>query len=209
MTYALNEVEATAKKATRGAAYTWGLAEEAAKATRWLCAQGVDGCAVLAGLLRTTDRATDMAPMSLDGDWASESGQLCALISGASLSDCAYRLPTGAIRMHNVVAPQLLLPFAAAAARHLGHPIAITWSGNTVIVSEAGLCTADIPAIDVADLVTVETVDAAGQAVAQSTRAAPLATDWAYLNELAGRTYAPATEESRLKGAGSGLSDND
>ena len=111
--------------------------------------------------------------------------------------------------MHNVVAPQLLLPFAAAAARHLGHPIAITWSGNTVIVSEAGLCTADIPAIDVADLVTVETADAAGQAVAQLTRAAPRAADWAYLNELAGRTYAPATEESRLKGAGSGLSDND
>jgi len=209
MSYALNEVEATAKKATRGAAYTWGLAEEAAKATRWLCAQGLDGCAVLAGLLRTTDRATAMAPMSLDGDWASESGQLCALISGASLSDCAYRLPAGAIRMHNVIAPQLLLPFAAAAARHLGKPIAITWSDNTVIVSESGLCTAEIPAIDVADVVTVETVDAASQPVPQSTRAAPVAADWTYLNELAGRTYAPATEESRLKGAGSGLSDND
>ncbi|NND22495.1 MAG: DUF3726 domain-containing protein, partial [Silicimonas sp.] len=42
MSYSLNEVEATAKKAARGAGYPWGLAEEAAKATRWLCAHDID-----------------------------------------------------------------------------------------------------------------------------------------------------------------------
>ena len=42
-----------------------------------------------------------------------------------------------------------------------------------------------------------------------NTRAQVESTIWHALEELAGRTYAPATEESRLKGAGSGLSDND
>ena len=32
---------------------------------------------------------------------------------------------------------------------------------------------------------------------------------WARLGEFARRTFAPATEESRQRGAGSGLSDND
>lgn len=40
MSFALNEIEATAKRATRGAGYDWGLAEDASKAVRWLCARG-------------------------------------------------------------------------------------------------------------------------------------------------------------------------
>jgi len=209
MSFALNEVEVTAKKATRGAAYTWGLAEEAAKATRWLCAQGLDGCAILTGLLHKTDRATDMAPTSLDGDWQAPSGQLCSLIAGAALSDCAYRLPQGDIRMQNVIAPKMLLPFAAAAARRLGQSVTLAWDGVTVTTDGTGLATTDVPASDSADTVIVQLGGDLGQAVLHHTRSTPDAGDWAYLNELAGRTYAPATEESRFRGAGSGLSDND
>ena len=40
-------------------------------------------------------------------------------------------------------------------------------------------------------------------------RADPDPNDWAALLAFAHRTYAPATEESRLRGAGAGLSDND
>ena len=42
-----------------------------------------------------------------------------------------------------------------------------------------------------------------------ATRAAPDPSAWAALTDLAHRTYAPATEESRRLGAGAGLSDND
>ena len=209
MSFALNEVEVTAKKATRGAAYSWGLAEEASKATRWLCAQGVDGCATLAGLLRKTDRATDMAPTSLEGQWQGASGQLCALLAGASLSDCADRLSLGAIHMQNVIAPQLLVPFAAAVARQLGHAVTISWGDIGITTDGTGLDTTDVPTTDIAKTVVVHLGGDMGQPVAQHSRATPDADDWGYLNELAGRTYAPATEESRLKGAGAGLSDND
>jgi len=209
MSYALNEVEVTAKKATRGAAYSWGLAEEAAKATRWLCAQGLDGCARLTGLLRKTDRAAAMAPVSLDDDWQAPSGQICALIAGAALSDCAHRLARGEIRMLNVVAPQMLLPFAAAAARQLNQPVTLSWGDISVTTDGSGLAATDVPATDLAEIVTIRMGGDMGQAVAQCTRSTPDPADWAYLNTLAGRTYAPATEESRLKGAGAGLSDND
>ena len=36
MNVSMNEVESMAKTAARGAGYSWGLAEEAGKATRWL-----------------------------------------------------------------------------------------------------------------------------------------------------------------------------
>ena len=51
MTLSLNEVQAQAFKAARGAGYAWGLAEEAGKATRWLCGHGLDGVALLVELL--------------------------------------------------------------------------------------------------------------------------------------------------------------
>lgn len=77
--FALNEVEATAKNAARGAGYSWGMAEEAAKATRWLCANGIDGCKALARVLAQADEIgpREMAPRDLSGDWAAEAGALC------------------------------------------------------------------------------------------------------------------------------------
>lgn len=51
MSWSLNEVEAMAKKAAKGAGYTWGEAEDAARAVRWLEARGLTGAAALAAHL--------------------------------------------------------------------------------------------------------------------------------------------------------------
>ncbi len=51
MSWSLNEIEGLARKAARGSGLSWGLAEEAGKATRWLCAAGLPGADALAGLL--------------------------------------------------------------------------------------------------------------------------------------------------------------
>ena len=48
MTWSLNEIETLSRKAARGAGLSWGLAEEAGKATRWLAAAGLPGPQVLA-----------------------------------------------------------------------------------------------------------------------------------------------------------------
>ena len=95
MSYSLNEVEATAKRATRGAGYAWGVSEDAAKATRWLCAHDLDGVAHLARLL---DAPEPNAPNSVDGDWTGE-GALCPLRTGCLLSDSAHLLNDGSIRI--------------------------------------------------------------------------------------------------------------
>ncbi|MFY2825336.1 DUF3726 domain-containing protein [Ruegeria sp. MALMAid1280] len=209
MSFSLNEMEATAKRATRGAGYSWGQAEEASKAARWLCAQGMDGAGALARLL-TLGLASDLAahrPRQVDGPWQGD-GDLCPLSAGPLLSDCAHLLKTGPVELQAVVSPALLLPFAANAARVLKSCISIEIDGVRAVTDGDHLAAPDILPIT-ARRVTVSQGVAPDVPRNRHTRAQPTLDDWAVLNRFAHRTYAPATEESRLLGAGAGLSDND
>lgn len=209
MSFALNEIEAMAKRASRGAEYPWGLAEEAGKATRWLCAQHLDGCAELAGLLEA-DFAKSLrthTPVALDVYWQGE-GMLCPLGTGAILSDFAAHVAQQPVILHNVMQPTLMLPFAAYTARRVGGCVTVTCDAIAAVTDGHGLSMVKPFPNHAATLM----VQAGGTVENQSTlasRATPAPEIWTTLNRLAHRTYAPATEESRLLGAGAGLSDND
>ncbi|MDD9979285.1 MAG: DUF3726 domain-containing protein [Boseongicola sp.] len=210
MSFSLNEVEATAKKAARGAGYPWGLADEAGKATRWLEAHGMAGCTRLAAHLQTVDSADleSWTPNTATEVWESPSGHLCPIITGSALSDAAYRLRGGPITLNQVHTPHLLLSFIAGCSNFLDQAISLT-SGNAkalIYLKEMSIdgSLGDEPC-DV-------TIGLAGQDPKPSellTRASPDLHDWAILNRFAKRTYAPATAASRAKGAGAGLTDND
>ena len=190
MSFSLNEVEAMAKRAARGAGHTWGQAEEASKATRWLCAQGVDGVSVLAEVLKHGP------------------SQGCPLGLGVALSDDAAALVVGPKQLGPVRQPEMVLPFAAMAARQLGKVVQL--SCHTAKATTDGcalLVTGPLPA-DVEKL-TISVVTADLHGATHATRATPSTVAWSFLSELAHLTYAPATEESRRLGAGAGLSDND
>lgn len=214
MSYALIEVEATAKKAARGAGYSWGMAEEAAKATRWLCAAGLDGVAGLAAVLAQTDGTdlTALAPCSLGGNWQAGTGTMCPLMAGATLSDSTKYWANDGKRIANVIAPILLVPFAASSARQLG--ATVTLEANNVQAVTDGSAISISPEHEPTLFATAETVfvRTGGQLehpLPAQLRANPSDADWATLNKFAHRTYAPDTEASRLKGAGAGLTDND
>lgn len=209
MSYALNEVEATAKRAARGAGYSWGLAEEAAKATRWLCAQGLDGPAFLAALLEAGYAANLSAhvPQDLQAEWQA-AAPLCPLGTGAALSDCAAQLQTAPLATGPVSQPAMILPFAALAARQLGACVTVEGEGFQAVTDGTGLqCEGVLP--ETAARLTIRAAGSLTNANPSCTRAEPEEAAWAVLNRFAHKTYAPATEESRLLGAGAGLSDND
>jgi hypothetical protein len=209
MNFSLNEVDATARKAARGAGYGWGLSEEAGKATRWLCAHGLDGCRVLAGALVRPEDCKAAGPVALSGEWYASDGELCPLSTGACLSDCADRLTGTSLRMRAVRAPALLLPFAAMAARELNQDLSLTWTGVRASTDGATLRLEGDPLQSgPADVTLQPGLHSVAPCVPVS-RCTPRPEDWATLNALAARTYAPATEESRLLGAGAGVTDND
>lgn len=196
MILSLGEVEALARKAARGAGLSWGMAEEAGRAARWLCAQGLDGCGLLLAALR---RADGGGPGT------------CPLLAGAALSDDAAALSAAPVTLRAVVAPALLLPFAADAAAALGRPVSLAWGGVGAVADGAALalqCGDDAALAAAADVIVTPGARMP-PALPRHSRAAPDPETWAALTALADRTHAPATDASRLLGAGAGLSDND
>lgn len=216
MSQSLNEIEALSKRAARGAGLSWGMSEEAAKGTRWLSAFGFAGAGLLADLLDLNDQmpSQDVSPISLtDEVWTSPSERMSPLIAGASLSDCAVRLlDRGTIAMAHVSFPLLAVPFMGGAALRLGVPVAAEWQGARLATDGQQLCVQATPeALNAshADKVVFSAPASMTGRTEPVLRANVTAENWKRLNAFAHRTYAPATEESRLRGAGAGLSDND
>lgn len=215
MTLSLNEVDALAKKAARGAGFAWGIAEDTGKAVRWLCAAQVDGCAPLALYLAGCEGADVSARIAGQGNlWSAKAGRLCPLLAGVSLSDRADMLKDRPIRLEHVAYPILLAPFAGLAAQHLKASVVLAWDAAWVATDGQALALrgeTGAPAATVTarlDPGFDSGVDPAHRPPTAS-RAAPSQETLAVLNRLAHRTYAPATEASRLSGAGGRLADND
>lgn len=206
MTHSLNEVEALAKKAARGAGLSWGEADEAGKAVRWLCGLRCDGVGVFARWLGSSERELDNAPLSVsDPVWRSLSGRLDPFRCGAMLSDFAHRLPEQRrIEWAGLSFPLLILPFVARSALHIRQPVSVSWGAVSMVSDGHGVTLSDDAGLlaDSCDIAVVSLDCAMGAQAASVTRAYPAADDLAVLEAFAHRTYAPATEESRRLGAG-------
>ena len=210
MNLSMNEVEATAKKAARGVGYSWGLAEEAGKATRWLCSCGADGCGALAGLLKQIDGMdmTGWSPKVGNKLWSAPGGMLCPLVTGAAISDRPHVIKDKDIQLGAIAAPLLLAPFAALLAREFDKPVEIT-IGSLTLCTDGDQLSSTGAAPQTAQSASVGFGGSIAPPYTLRQRADPDPDVWQVLLAFAHRTYAPATEESRLKGAGADLSDND
>jgi hypothetical protein len=216
MTYSLNEIEALCKRAARGVGLSWGMAEEAAKAVRWLASYDLPSVAPFAQVLALHDnmRDADFAPMSLTGPWSASAGKLCPLLSGTALSDCAQlREGEAALALSHVAYPVVLLPFAAQVATRLQQVVILAWDDLTVMTDGQQIWLTDPKGECGAEMAETVTFSPAERPASigrkPHVRGSASAAVWAQLNDFAHRTYAPATEQSRLLGAGAGNSDND
>ena len=211
------------KRAARGAGLSFGMAEEAGKAARWLTARGLPGVALLADLLARHDKQdyADLAPAHVGGVWQAPGGRLCPLIAGAALCDRAAEIASGrVVELGKISQPLLLAPFAAGVVKLEGGAVALTWDDVTMILTPAGHAiegNRDRLTAKAAEAAACRHVDEPAVAIGEPAApvdglAAPVngpaAPAWSRLEAFAQRTLAPATEASRLSGAGAGLSDN-
>ena len=216
MTFSLNEIEAMGKRAARGAGLPWGLAEEAGKAARWLTARGLPGPEQLAEILTRNDGKSydELAPVSAAGVWHAPSGRLCPLAAGAALCDRAAEIAAGQeIEFGPTAQPLLLAPYAAGAAKLTGAAVNLSWAGAVMVFTPDGVSIdGERAALTARSADSVRCRRAENVEVASPSGAAGRIVDaetWSRLNAFAQRTFAPATEASRLVGAGAGLVDND
>jgi hypothetical protein len=219
----LGEVAALAAKAARGAGLSWGVAEEAAYAARWLAAHELAGATLLWRHLVAVDGRAwrELAPVVGPEGWRTATGAaLSPLAAGPALADRAGLAagPAGEPTLLQVGDPALLLPFAALAAPPLGGPLRVVWDGVVAVVDPAGGLAVEVTGSGLdARRAAVVTIAPAERAPAEPARAPrpPGAVACALptavrcgLEALAARTYVPATAASRA-GAGAGTHDPD
>ena len=207
MNLSLGEVEALAVKATRGAGLGWGIAVEAGKAVRWLTAHGFDGPRTLAHALG----ASEFGVVEVDGNRLTGGS---AVLLGPSLCDLKEIVARGEdIVLVDVHAAPLIAPFVARLSGLLETRLALAWAeAGIVFTPDAVLAHEDgaVPPDFCAELRVGGCDDVPEcEPLLKSSRAEISQDIFDALSGYAARTYAPATEESRLAGAGAGLTDND
>jgi hypothetical protein len=215
MIVSLNEVENLSLKACRGAGMSWGLAEEAAQAARWLAVRGLMWDRSLVALLAMRDEISPPSVSAGDMRPTEDGLALCPIHAGAAVVDLLR--PGEGLTLHYVREPRWLVPFAHRRAG-LVQTATLTWpDGMAEIGAGPGMDTPEtsFPLADRLDWVRIElsaprppdSATASAGSRAGGTTVDPSA--WASLEAWAARTYVAASLQSRMGGAGAGLSDND
>ncbi|MFD0858868.1 DUF3726 domain-containing protein [Roseovarius aquimarinus] len=213
MSWALSEIEGLARKAARGAGFSWGMAEEAGKAARWLAGIGLPGPEVLADFLEAYDRTphSEMRPRDTGIDrWTAAGGVICPISAGCALCDLAQDdAPSRDIDIENCAYPLLLLPFVRAAAEDGAQSERLIWPGGEFAFSSEVRGAAATPMLALSPARVQQGENDALPLPDCQMRYDLAEEPAARLAAFAARTYAPDSEESRLSGAGAGLADND
>lgn len=184
-----NEVQSLTRKAAGGAGLPHGMAEDIGRAGAWLSARGVDAVGIVVAAL---------------GDDA-RGGQ--ALLLGQAAIDALCCGEIEHVSLQGRKESTLLIGLAGVAAMETGLNIGLE-HGNGDVVPLAGVSNASGLMTDTRALRRLPD----GDASACSGTPRPAATDavaYAAALALAARTYVPATDFSRARGAGAGTTDND
>ena len=170
----------------------WGQAEEVGKAARGLSAYGLDdGRLVLSAI-----------------ECFSEKNALCL---GPALCDKAVDFKDN-VNLASVESPALILPFLQIMLSYKDFYLKVNWIGFEGIVSASEICCIRSYGLAEAGPVNIEIKSIGTFVFENSNRCSRIEVNekaLKLLKELAHKTYAPATDESRISGAGAGLSDND
>ena len=115
-------------------------------------------------------------------------------------------VPDG-VTLSAIYHPVLMLPFMQRLAR----PVTLDWQGGSIACHAGGMRVACEPGVNVVHDVTISgKTDQPLEHGPSALHAVDMNEEiWEALGRFAHRTYVPATEASRLKGAGAGLTDND
>ena len=189
----LNEVESLALKVARGAGFSWGLAEDVGRGARALARDGLPWAEALIALAHgAEDWVVPSSFLFERAPGIALAGPLCPVRIAARVLDDPSILNRGPLRIANVAVP--LWIEALLAASMTGREFGVDWLGGPLApIAEA----------------TISPFAASRPAVPPLRRARADARMLATLGAIAARVYVPASEGSRVRGAGGGTVDDD
>ena len=210
MKRSLNEIEVTARRGAAGAGLPYGLAQDVSAAVAWLTARGLDGAGYLAALLDDAGSSPAIGE-SRDGKIIFEDGRV--EMCGASAIDLALSEPEDCeVIVQNANSPLLLAGLAGTAAIQHGLTFCLNCKGSSLSIGP------DTDEIDPSGFLPGCDVTLSCRSTHETAKGATPpdlsgfevdAAAWNKIVAYAHKTYVPASEASRLTGAGAGLTDND
>lgn len=208
MNLSLGEFRALVAKAFRGAGYSWGLTEDAAFASVRLAECGVDVGPAVVRLLHATEGQPPASLMPTEA-WECAGNILCPICVGTCIVDQG---DCNNLSVERVAEPMFLAPFLLALLDRRGEStdgFVVAWQGGQCEVANGTIVLTGNPMADGSTVNIAPQVFAPGGEAPRTSRVELDEETKTALEAFAHRTYAPATEASRLAGAGAGLLDDD
>ena len=200
----LSEIETTAKRASRGAGYSWGIAEEVGKSIRLSELFGFPAIKHLNQYYQNKKKENFEEIKLINKINKSEGSSFCPIILGVNFIDQVKNIETlRKCSVENLAYPSLLLPFLSRGSEIIGKKLLISFNDfkflmNFNVSISSNFWDKEIPMI--ANQVEISFINNEDNFSDQ---------DWKSLYKLAEDTFVEETDSLKESAAGAGLTDND
>ena len=200
----LSEIETTAKRASRAAGYSWGIAEEVGKSIRLSELFGFPGIKHLNQYYQNKKKENFEEIKLINKINKSDRSSFCPIILGVNFIDQVKNIETlRKCSVENLAYPSLLLPFLSRGSEIIGKKLLISFNDfkflmNFNVSISSNFWDKEIPMI--ANQVEISFINNEDNFSDQ---------DWKSLYKLAEDTFVEETDSLKESAAGAGLTDND
>tara|TARA_Y100000590_G_scaffold248827_1_gene279587 strand:+ start:240 stop:854 length:615 start_codon:yes stop_codon:yes gene_type:complete len=201
----LSEIDTTSKRATKGAGFPWGVAEEVGKNMRLLELFGLPGVKNLNQYLKDYKQEKQFQKITLISETNNANKYpFCPIILGTNFIDQVNLLDKKAnIHISNVAFPILFLPFASRASEIIGKRIFLKIDEKEFLLNlnqsiySNYLKNEILESCNIIDISFIENNNSFKE------------NEWNELYKLSEDTFVEETESLKIGAAGAGLTDND
>tara|TARA_B100001029_G_C14835451_1_gene325365 strand:- start:49 stop:660 length:612 start_codon:yes stop_codon:yes gene_type:complete len=199
-----SEIDTTAKRASKAAGFSWGIAEEIGKSIRSLELFGLPGIINLNNYLKKIKQKHPKKIEKIEKENKTSDKELCPIYSGVAFLDrCLELEKLKSIKFYNVSHPLLMLPFISRASEIMSKKILVQYDNTSFLLNfDKSIFSKNIDkqAQSVANVISIEFVENKNSFSEQ---------DWRELYKLSEETFVDESDSSKAKAAGAGLTDND
>ena len=199
-----SEIETTAKRASKAAGFSWGIAEEIGKSIRSLELFGLPGIINLNHYLKKIKKKHPKKIIKIEKENKSNDKELCPIYSGITFLDrCLELEKLKSLKFYNVSYPLLMLPFISRASEIMSKKILIQYDNSSFLLNfDKSIFSKNIDkqAQPQANIVDIEFIENKNSFSEQ---------DWKELYKLSEETFVEESDSLKATAAGAGLTDND
>ena len=199
-----SEIETTAKRASKAAGFSWGIAEEIGKSIRSLELFGLPGIINLNHYLKKIKKKHPKKIIKIEKENKTEGKELCPIYSGVAFLDrCLELEKLKSLKFYNVSYPLLMIPFISRASEMMSKKILVQYDNTSFLLNfDRAIFSKNIDqqAQSLANVVSIEFIENKNSFSEQ---------DWKELYKLSEETFVDESDSSKAKAAGAGLTDND